>query len=81
MTTTVDIVGGDPTSDYALWLYYDAPNPCNYGRHLGKIKIDSSGHGHKVATAIGTSGQNDWIVFAENGNGFYDTSQIAHLGA
>jgi len=82
LTVTVDIAGGDPTGSYWLYLYYDAPTPCSYWAYLGKIKIDASGRARKVIKVTDTSGYNNWIVYAENGDsGLYDTSQVAHLGA
>jgi hypothetical protein len=79
LTVTIDVHGGDPTpqSYVYIYLYYDG---CSYWDSGWTYKIDSSGNAHKVFTVPGTTGYNDWMIFAYNtSSGYYDSSDTAHL--
>jgi hypothetical protein len=81
LTVSVKIHGADPSQSYYLWLYYSGPQ-CGYPLwgQIGKIKIDSSGNGSKVATFSGTNANNDFWVYAyDYTNSRADESPVVHL--
>jgi Kre9/KNH-like N-terminal Ig-like domain len=80
VTITWKVHGADPTGSYALSLFANSPNDCQFITPIGDIKIDASGQGTRTVTVSNMNGITDFFVSAFNAtSGDYDVSLIAHV--